>query len=178
MQITRLHLTPNVYSRPQRRLEAARAIVLHWVANPGSSARANRNYWESRKDGNRGYGSAHYIVDDREVVEAIPPSEMAYHVGASAYTEFAADYLGDYPNATTIGVEMCHPDWTGRYSVDVWQRSVRLVTTLLLANKLRPHHITTHNAVTGKECPRWFVNHLDELDRFRWDVDLHMRGAL
>lgn len=177
MQITRLPLTVNEYSRPGRPLRDVRAIVLHWVANPGTTARQNRDFWESRKNGNSGYGSAHLIVDDREIVEAVPLDEMAYHVGADTYTKFAEDWLGPYPNNCTIGVEMCHPDWTGEPTLEVWQRTVRLVADLLLANTLRPHHITTHNAITWKDCPKWFVDHLDELDRFRWDVELHMRSV-
>ncbi len=175
MTIRQDHLTPNEWSRPQKPLLSTKAIVMHWVGNPSTSAQANRNFWESRKDGGKGYGSAHLIVDDKEVVEAIPLFEMAYHVGAKDYSPFAVEFLGRYPNNCTIGVEMCHPDWTGKYTESTWQRAVRLVADLLLANKLRPHHVTTHNAITGKECPRWFVHHPAELDRFRWDVDLHMR---
>jgi N-acetylmuramoyl-L-alanine amidase CwlA len=175
MQINRLHLTPNEYSRPQRKLHTVKAIVIHWVANPSTTARANRDFFEIRADGGKGYGSAHYIIDDREVIEAIPQDEMAYHVGADTYTPFALEFLGEYPNATTIGVELCHPDWTGKFSETTWQRGVRFVADLLLAHALRPHHITTHHNITGKECPRWFVQHPAELDRFRWDVDLHMR---
>lgn len=178
MQINRMHLTPNPYSRPQQPLESVQAVVLHWVGNPSTTALLNRDFFELRKDGNHGYGSAHFIVDDHQVIEAIPPEEMAYHVGAKEYSEFATGYLGSYPNATTIGVEMCHPNWTGRYTTDVWQRSVRLVAELLLANRLQPHHITTHHNITGKECPRWFVHQPAELDRFRWDVDLHMRRGV
>lgn len=177
MRIQKAHLTPNQYSRPQKPLLSTKAIVLHWVGNPGTSAQANRDFWESRKDGDKGYGSAHLIVDDLAVIEAVPLFEMAYHVGSDSYSPFAMEFLGSYPNATTIGVEMCHPDWSGRISESTWQRTVRLVADLLLANKLRPHNITTHNAITGKECPRWMVRHPAELERFRWDVDLHMRCA-
>lgn len=175
MKIRKDHLTPNEWSRPQKPLLSTRAIVMHWVGNPGTTAQNNRDFWESRKDGRKGYGSAHLVVDDKEVVEAIPLFEMAYHVGSKDYSQFATEFLSSYPNNCTIGVEMCHPDWTGRYTEETWQRAVRLVADLLLANRLRPHHITTHHHITGKECPRWFVHHPPELERFRWDVDLHMR---
>lgn len=177
MQITKAHLTPNEYSRPQKPLLSTRAIVLHWVGNPSTSARANRDFWESRKDGGNGYGSAHLIVDDREIIEAIPLFEMAYHVGAESYTPFALEFLSSYPNNCTLGIEMTHPDWTGRPSEDTWQRTVRLVADLLLSQRLKAHNITTHHAITGKDCPRWMVRHPAELERFRWDVDLHMREA-
>jgi len=131
-RIRKDHLSPNEYSRPQRPLEEVKAIVLHWVANPGTSAQANRDFFELRKDGNHGYGSAHYIVDDHEIVEAIPIGEMAYHVGAHSYTEFARTCLSTYPNDCTIGIELCHPDNTGKFTKTVWNAGALLVAHLLL----------------------------------------------
>jgi len=174
MMITKLHLTPNEWSRPQRPIRDVRAIVLHWVQNPGTSARANRDFFEMRKDGRHGYGSAHFIADDTEIVACIPIGEMAYHVGASEYTDFARMYLGPYPNSYTIGIEMCHPTDTGEPTPVVWEKTVELTSELLLAHALRPHHITTHHNITGKRCHRWFVDHPAELERFRWAVASRM----
>jgi N-acetylmuramoyl-L-alanine amidase len=175
--IERRHLTVNPYSRPGRRLHTVRAIVLHWVANPGSSAGANRDYWEDRKDGRNGYGSAHYVIDDRTVIEAIPPDEMAYHVGARSYTRFG-QRISSYPNDATIGVELCHEDWTGALSPTVWDRAVELVGDLCMSYGLPPYAITTHYAITGKLCPRWFVDHADDLDLIRWDVSDYIKGKV
>ena len=36
-------LTPNPYSRPQKALEKVNGIVVHYTANPGTSARQNRD---------------------------------------------------------------------------------------------------------------------------------------
>ena len=82
-------LTPNKYSRPQTPLKEVRGITLHWVENPGTSADFNRNYFEMRKSGQHGYGSAHYIIDNRGILQCIPEDEMAYHVGAQSYTALA-----------------------------------------------------------------------------------------
>ena len=43
-------LTPNKNSRPQTKLKKVNGIVVHYTANPGTDAMANRNYFESRKD--------------------------------------------------------------------------------------------------------------------------------
>lgn len=178
MMITKLHLTPNEWSRPQRKISTIKAVVLHWVANPGTSAKANRDFFESRKHGKLGYGSAHYIIDDTMIIECIPTDEMAYHVGSDIYTKFAKGWLGPHPNHHTLGVELCHPDWTGEFSENTWHRAVRFVADLLLANTLDAYQITTHHNITGKDCPRWFVDNPSELDRFRWDVASHMRTAV
>ena len=41
MQIQNAYLTHN---RPRTLRKQTTAIAVHWVANPGSSAKANRNY--------------------------------------------------------------------------------------------------------------------------------------
>ena len=43
-------LTVNPYSRPGIALKAVKGIVVHYTANPGSSAMANRNYFENLKE--------------------------------------------------------------------------------------------------------------------------------
>ena len=40
-------LTPNKNSRPQTKLKKVNGIVVHYTANPGTDAMANRNYFES-----------------------------------------------------------------------------------------------------------------------------------
>ena len=55
-------LTPNPYSRPEIPLEKVNGIVIHYTANPGSSAKANRNYFEGLKDSGQTYASSHFIV--------------------------------------------------------------------------------------------------------------------
>jgi N-acetylmuramoyl-L-alanine amidase len=51
MNIKKELLTVNPYSRPSYELLQVNGIIVHWVANPGTSAIANRNYFENRKFG-------------------------------------------------------------------------------------------------------------------------------
>jgi len=51
LEIKEHHLSINPYSRSGELLHSVGAIVMHWVGNAGSSAEANRNFFESRKDG-------------------------------------------------------------------------------------------------------------------------------
>ena len=48
--ITQNLLTANINSRPGIALEKVKGIVVHYTANPGTSAKANRDYFESRKN--------------------------------------------------------------------------------------------------------------------------------
>ena len=44
-------LTVNPWSRPGTPLEKIDGIVIHYVGNPGTTAKANRNYFESLSSG-------------------------------------------------------------------------------------------------------------------------------
>ena len=43
-------LTVNEYSRPGIATDGVRGVVVHYTANPGSTAQNNRDYFESLKD--------------------------------------------------------------------------------------------------------------------------------
>lgn len=173
----KLPLTPNPYSRPQYRLNDVKAVVIHWYANPGTSARANRNFFENRKSGKSGYGSAHYLVDKVDEINAVPEDEMAYHVGSTVYTASALRNLSSYPNNCTIGIEMAHDDWTGKPSKETYARTVKLAAKLLKKYGLTEKNLWTHHQVVGwKDCHRWFTNHGDEWVKFVGDVAEVLHG--
>lgn len=162
-------LTPNKYSRPQDKLKGVKGIVVHWVANPQASAEANRNFFENRKLGKTGYGSAHYIIDlDGDVIRCIPENEVAYHVGSKTYTKEALSRLSTYPNNCTIGIECCHVDWNGKMTDATYNTLVELVADLLKKYKLTTDDLWLHKEVVGwKDCHKWFVDHPDEWVKFK-----------
>ena len=178
-EITKIWLTPNEWSRPKKPL-IARGIALHWVENPGQKAWSVRCYFEDRKLGGHRYGSAHFVIDDADVIQCIPLDEMAYHVGANKYTPFARKYFGPYPNAHLIGIEMCHPDWTGEPNPPTMYKTELLCRDLCIRFQINPiEKIVTHYDITEKVTPRgpchkWFVEHPEELDAFRLRVKAHM----
>ena len=55
-------LTVNEYSRPGTKTERINGIVIHYTANPGSTAMQNRNYFEGLKDSHITKASSHFIV--------------------------------------------------------------------------------------------------------------------
>ena len=55
-------LTPNPFSRSQRPLDTIRGIVIHYTANPGSTAQENRDYFEGLKDSQTTYASSHFVI--------------------------------------------------------------------------------------------------------------------
>ena len=80
MRITQKLLTPNEHSRPQTQKKEIPEMVMHGTANPYADALQNRDFFENKKTGMGGYGSAHYIIgQDGEILRCIPESEIAYH---------------------------------------------------------------------------------------------------
>ena len=170
-------MTVNPFSRPSKKLDGVKAIVIHWVANAGSTAQLNRNYFESLKsqslnDASAKFASAHFIVGiSGEVIQCIPSEEMAYHVGAKAYTPEALGRLGHYPNNCTIGIELCHPDDNGRFKGETLLAAEELCALLCIQFDLDPFKdIWTHYEITRKNCPKWFVDHPEKFEDFKQDV--------
>lgn len=165
------------WARSGKKLHRVEAVVVHWVAAPGQTPEQVRKFWAQREGS---YGSGHYVVgNDGRVVQTIPDDEVAWHVGSSkGYTDLAKELFGHHytsvstPNWVTLGVELCHTNWEGEFRDECWEVAVNLVADLFkkydLSDILR---VVTHQQVVGwKQCPRWFVEHPDELDLFRRDV--------
>jgi N-acetylmuramoyl-L-alanine amidase len=172
MDIQKLLLTKNMFSRPGKKLERVKGIAIHWVGNAGSSAVANRNYFEilknqSPNDPAARYASAHFVIGiEGYVVQCLPLDEMAYHVGAKTYSPGAVTAFGHYPNNCTIGIELCHPDDSGKFTKATLDAATELCWTLCGQFNLAQKDIWTHCQITGKNCPKWFVDHPDEFGEF------------
>lgn len=167
------YLTVNPYSRPATPLPKVEGLVIHWVANPNTSPAFNRNFWEMRKNGEHGYGGGHYIVNESEIRACIPESEVAYHVGAHAYTEYArVKFDGAPPNFRTIGVELCHLNWEGEFHPQTLVLAHDLCADICKRHDLDPYRdITTHKNVVGyKNCPKWFIDHPYDFQLFLHNV--------
>ena len=189
MTIKQSLLTPNKWSRPQHHIKEVLGIVMHWTANPKATAEQNRNYFESRKNGNDGYGSAHYIIgQDGTVIQCIPLDEIAYHCGSSQkdpaskkiYTDYAREkfkqYAEDYktssPNYCTIGIELCPKDYEGHFTDATIDSAIVLCGQLCKQFNLQAEDITTHHAIVGwKDCPRLWTKHPELLYAFRKVVE-------
>lgn len=153
-------LTVNEWSRPGEPLEEVHGVVIHYVGNPGTTAQANRNYFESLSAGTDGvYASSHFIVGlEGEVVECVPLTEIAY--------------ASNSRNADTISIEVCHPDETGEYSAVTYARVVELTAWLCREFRLDPGtDVIRHYDVSGKQCPLYYVEHPDAWEQLRADVE-------
>ena len=150
-------LDVNEYSRPGTALKQVNGIVIHYTANPGSSAMANRDYFEGLKDAHTTKASSHFIVGlEGEVVQCIPTTEIAY--------------ASNERNGDTISIECCHPDDTGAFNTATYQSMVQLTAWLCNRFGLTSQDVIRHYDVTGKICPKYFVEHEDAWEQFKEDV--------
>lgn len=151
----------NEISRPAIALDAVNDIAIHYVGNAGSSAKANRDYFDSLDnpavEGAGRQASAHLIVGlEGEVVQCLPLNEMAYAVRSR--------------NPDTISIEVCHPDETGKFSDVTYNTLVKLTAWLLQQKNLTPDHVIRHYDCDGKSCPLYYVEHEDAWNKLKQDI--------
>ena len=150
-------LTPNSYSRPQIPIEQVNYIAIHYTANPGSTAISNRNYFENLATTQENKVSSHFVVGlDGEVVQCIPTSEMSYATNAR--------------NVDTISIECCHPDETGQFNDETYNSAVKLTAWLCTRFGLNSDQVIRHYDVTGKDCPKYYVENPDAWLRMKSDI--------
>lgn len=152
-------LTVNSYSRSGEKQNNIEKIVVHWVGNAGSSAIANRNYFENLKDTHKTYASSHYVIGlNGEIIRCIPENEVAFHSGSYSM------------NRKSIGIENCHPDWEGKFNENTYNSLVELCADICKRYNLDVNAIIRHHDVTGKNCPKYYVENEQEWNKFKQDV--------
>lgn len=148
-------IRPNPYSRPMIPLQSVDYIVIHWVANAGTTAEANRNYFDNLGNPDDPYyadrkASAHFVVGlDGEVIQCVPLNELAYA-------------QGDEYNPVSISIEVCHAGDEGEFSETTRQGLDRLTAWLMQQFDVDIDHVLRHYDCTGKDCPKYYV------DETRW----------
>ncbi|MED4749969.1 N-acetylmuramoyl-L-alanine amidase [Brevibacillus choshinensis] len=145
-------LITNKTARPGTRI-TPRGLVIHWTANEGKGANAvaNRNYFNKPTT----EASAHYCVDDQQIIRCLPENEMGYHVGAKSYKPEALKGLSPYPNNCTIGIEMC-VNSDGDFK-KMFQNTLELAADILKRYGWSVDRLWRHFDITGKNCPAYFV---------------------
>lgn len=147
-------LTPNPYSRPGIKTNRIRGIVIHYTANPGSTAMQNRDYFEGLKDNHKTKVSSHFVIGPQgEIVQCVPTWEVAY--------------ASNSRNSDTVSIETCHLTEDGTYTKETYQSLVELTAWLCKKFDLTEKDVIRHYDVTGKICPKYFVEDEKAWEKFR-----------
>lgn len=164
-------LTINQFSRPGEKLHSIHSLVFHWVGNANTSDSANARYFETLSkqdpfdDEDDIYASAHYVLDDDSIIQMIPDDEIAYHAGSSWW------------NRNSIGIEICHPDWTGKFTEKTMKNLTSLAVQLCIKHEIDPlgdKRFMRHYDITKKMCPLYWVEHPEEFAHFKTIVSRYL----
>lgn len=164
MNIIRDYISVNPFSRPGTRRPSTEKVVWHYTANPGATADGHQKYFDSlknqnpRDDRDDHYASANTFIDRYCTIEIIPLPEDAYHAGNRAM------------NRKSIGVELCiekdgsfHPN-TIKQAIEYGAHLAKMYGFDPMVDFIR------HYDVTGKICPKRWVQYPVEFIQFKKDV--------
>lgn len=150
-------LSVNEYSRPGAALRQVRGIVVHYTANPGTTAQQNRDYFEGLSLSGDTYASSHFVIGlEGELIQCIPCNEVAY--------------ASNERNEDTVSIECCIPDETGKFAQETYDTLVHLLAWLVGRYDLKTDDVIRHYDVTGKECPKYYVEYPLAWDALKKDV--------
>ena len=143
--------------RPEIKTEKITAIVIHYTANPGATARGNRDYFENLKNTHITKASSNFVVGlDGEIIQCVPTWEVAY--------------ASNDRNKDSVSIECCHPDESGKFTEKTYRSMVQLSAWLCLKFDLTEKNLIRHYDVTGKNCPKYFVEDEAAWETFKADV--------
>lgn len=164
-EIVSMLLTKNPNSRPGIALGQVKGIVIHYTANPGTDARANRNYFESRKDCEQESQykvSSHYVIGlDGTIIQCVPDSEIAY--------------ASNNRNQDTLSIECCHPDKSGKFTENTYRALIHLTAYLCDKYKIPQESIIRHYDITKKMCPKYYVEHPRAWEKLQSEITEYLK---
>lgn len=162
MKITRKLISNRSQLGGKRPLSAINFIVIHDTANAGKGADAIAHYRYLQHTTRS--GSAHYYVDDKEIVQTIDDSVVAWAVGDKWARKNAT--RDDVTNYNSISVELCINE--GIDKAKAYQNLLWL--TRYLMTKFNAE-VVRHFDATGKPCPKsWQANNWSQWWKFKKEL--------
>lgn len=150
-----INIIDNPNARSRRPLKKINSIVIHYTGNPNSTAKNNRDYFNKPTT----TVSSHFVVGlDGEVIECLPLNEVSK--------------ASNNRNKDTISIEVCHPDQSGKFTDEAYNSIVSLTAWLCKYCKLDEDDVIRHYDVTGKQCPKYYVENENEWEKLKKDISV------
>lgn len=133
-------------------------LVMHYVGAV-STARNNASYFKNTYRA----ASAHYFVDDNEIVQVVEDKDIAWHCGNDVYYNGAR-------NSNSLSIEMCcYKMDNGNLNVTEKTESnaVELAKELIKKYNIPINNVVRHYDVTHKNCPAPMVNSEERWNEFK-----------
>ena len=124
-------------------------IVIHYTGNYNAGADAEAHYKYLQRATR--YGSAHYYVDDRQIIQTIGDSRVAWSVGDN---QGHGRHLNGCTNNNSISIEMCvNADADQKKT---YKNVLELTKNLMAKFKVPAERVCRHYDVSRKDCPHNF----------------------
>lgn len=159
-----------------RAASGIRYIVIHYTGNDGDTAMNNAKYYA----GNVVKTSAHYFVDEKEIVQSVDDLHIAWAVGGNKYPSCAqtggGTMYGKCKNANSISIELCDAKKDGVYapSAKTVAQALELTKALMKKYNIPASNVIRHFDVTGKLCPAYWSG---RENAGKWESEFHGKLA-
>lgn len=147
------------FARTGVKLVEINNIVVHYTGNPTSTAQNNRDYF-NKPDTDV---CSHFVIGlDGEIIQCVPLDEKSA--------------ASNNRNLDTISIEVCHPDSSGKFNDATYGSLVKLTAWLCDNSGLKAKDVIRHYDITGKVCPKYFVDNQSAWEDFLEDVKQELKN--
>ena len=143
----------------KRSTSTIKYIVIHYTANDGDRAASNGRYFRDHIVN----ASAHYFVDNTEIIQSVPDNYIAWSVGGNKYPSCATTgggkWYGKCTNHNSISIELCDTKKNGvsDFTEATLINAAKLCQMLMKKYNVPIENVIRHFDVVGKICPQPFV---------------------
>nr|DAI75899.1 MAG TPA: N-acetylmuramoyl-L-alanine amidase [Caudoviricetes sp.] len=120
--------------------------------------------------------SAHYFVDEKEIVQSVDDLRVAWAVGGKKYPSCprtgGGTLHGRCLNANSISIEICDAKKDGVYapSAKTVAQALALTKALMKKYNIPASNVIRHFDVTGKLCPAYWSG---KENAGKWEQEFH-----
>lgn len=142
-------------------------IVIHDTDNRSATANAmaNRNYFANHPNAN---ASAHYIVDDSNIVQALEDTWKGWHVGDGGASS-------SIQNGNSIGIELA-VNADGNFD-KTYKTGIELTRYLMRKHNIPAQNVVMHNHASGKICSKMMIQDRPNMwEEFKYGAASGMPG--
>lgn len=161
----------------RRQLSDIKYLVIHDTGNTsrGADAMAHYRYLQTATR----YGSAHYYLDDKQIIQTIGDSHTAWSIGDKWGYANNPQRIKDALNSNSISVELCINSDINKDKA--YKNLVELTKNLMKKFNISQDRVIRHFDATGKNCPgswsgnnwsRWWQFKEDIKNPIEWEIDL------
>lgn len=151
----------------KRKYSDIKYLVIHDTGNSsiGADAEAHYKYLQTAQR----YGSAHYYVDDRQIIQTIGDSLVAWSIGDTWGYSNNPNRIKDAFNFNSLNVELCINSDTDKDKA--YKNVVELTKNLMKKFGFPADMVIRHFDATGKICPgSWSKNDWAMWWKFKKDI--------